>query len=291
MWSTASEGAMFEMIRFISEARIKAGQRPLGTANDSPRHQITGASTISAMLSTPVRKVATGSSCSAMWNSGQLVPQRSVSSTSRASTFKETLCTDRLRLVLVRRLEEAAVDAPAAVGQLRHRVEGGERPAVGPDDMDLLRRLAVQLDDLAVVEDLRAVDRLIALPHHVHEDVGAAEQALDAGRGEAEGGVAIVAPEGIDLAADDVADCRAVLLRHGSLLRHGGPSEGDSQEEGKEAGRHGASLTPACSVGERKLARNSGASPALRRSGNFIRLRAFVGPSRGGDLRARSSTG
>src|SRR4051794_36276689 len=151
MWSTASEVAMFQMIRFITDATIRGPQRPFGTANDSPRSRITSHSTTIAMLSTPVRKVATGSSCRAMWNSGQLVPQTSVSSASSASTLKETFCTERLRLVLVRCLQGAAVDAPAAVGQLGHRIDGGDRPAVGPDDMDLLRRLAVQLDDLAKV--------------------------------------------------------------------------------------------------------------------------------------------
>ena len=41
-----------------------------------------------------------------------------------------------------RGLQEAAVDAPGAVGQLHHRIESGDRLAVGPDDMDLLRDLA-----------------------------------------------------------------------------------------------------------------------------------------------------
>ena len=104
----------------------------------------------------------------------------------------------------------AAVDAPRAVGQLHHRIEGGDRPAVGPDDMDLLRDLAVQGHDLAEVEHARAIDRLVALPDHVHEDLGRAEHAADRGRGVAEGGLAVVAAEGVDLALDGVADGRAV---------------------------------------------------------------------------------
>ena len=80
--------------------------------------------------------------------------------------------------------------------------------------MDLLRDLAIQGHDLAEVEDLGAIDRLVALAHHVHEDLGRAEHAADRGRGVAEGGVAVVAAEGLDLGLDDVADRRAVGRRN-----------------------------------------------------------------------------
>src|SRR4029450_12436613 len=99
--------------------------------------------------------------------------------------------------------------------QLYHRIEGGDRPPVGPDDMDLLRDLAVQGDDLAEVEHARAIDRLVALADHVHKDLGGAEHAADRGRGVAEGALAVVAAEGVDLALDDVADGGTVGRREG----------------------------------------------------------------------------
>ena len=65
------------------------------------------------MLSTKVRKVATGSSRSAMANSGQLVPQTSVSVASSASTLGETFHgvghgNGASGLVLVRGLEDSS---------------------------------------------------------------------------------------------------------------------------------------------------------------------------------------
>src|SRR5436190_24344004 len=252
---------MFHTVMFISEARISAGQRPFVTAKDSPRSRMISHSITSAVDNTPVRKVSTGSSRSAMANIGQLVPQTSVSAASSASTLIGTRGTSGLRLVLVGRLEEAAVDAPAAVGQPRHRIEGGDRPAVGPDHIDLLRRLAVEVDDFAEVEGARAIDRLVALAHHVHEDLGAAEHALDAGRGEAEGGRAVVAAERLDLAADDVADRAAVGVAQPRFLRRrGGAAEREGEDQqGEDAGGHAASLAenrriwPACNAGAASL--------------------------------------
>src|SRR3954465_10926222 len=124
---------MFHTVMFISEARIRCGQRRRGTAKDSPRRRISSQSTTIAAVSTKVRKVATGSSRSAIANIGQLVPHTSVSAASSASTLSGTLGTEKLRLVLVRRLEEAAVDPPAAVGQPGHRIDGGDRLSVGSD--------------------------------------------------------------------------------------------------------------------------------------------------------------
>src|SRR5258708_27142478 len=110
--------------------------------------------------------------------------------------------------------------------------------------MDLLRRLAVQAGDLTETEGARAVPRLVALPHHVHEDLRGAEHALDGGRGEPEGGIAIVAAEGLDLGFDHLADGGAVGLRH-LRLRVGAKSETEQQaEKGKEAKRHERQSTP-----------------------------------------------
>src|SRR6185437_6433939 len=147
MCSTASDVAMFQIVMFIIEASSRCGQRPFGTAKESPRSRISRPSDTIALDSTTVRKVATGSSLSAIANSGQLVPQTSVSAASSASTLSGTRCTDGSDLVFFRRLEEATVDAPAAVGQARHGIQGVDPPAVGTDDINLLRRLAVQLDD------------------------------------------------------------------------------------------------------------------------------------------------
>src|SRR5580704_1067549 len=215
---------MFQMKRFVADAAISAGHLPLGTAKRSPRASMIASRTTDAVTSTMARKVSTGSSSSAILNNGQLVPQTSVSVPSSASTFGDTrfmteFAGEKSGLVFFGRLQIAAVDAPGAVGQPRHRIEGGHRPAVGAYDMDLLRDLAVQGHDLAEVERLGAIHRLIALTHHVHEDVGRAEHAADRGRGEPEGGVSVVAPEGIDLGLDDVADCRAVGVRHVLSLR------------------------------------------------------------------------
>src|SRR5258708_18756758 len=110
--------------------------------------------------------------------------------------------------------------------------------------MDLLRRLAVQAGDLTETEGARAVPRLVALPHHVHEDLRGAEHALDGGRGEPEGGIAIVAAEGLDLGFDHLADGGAVGLRH-LRLRVGADGETEQQaEKGKEAKRHERQSTP-----------------------------------------------
>src|SRR3990170_7695154 len=164
---------MFHTRMFIAEAAIRAGHLPLGTAKLSRRTTRMAVSMMKAVTMVMLRKVSTGSSSSAILNRGQLVPQMTVSRASSASTLGETRSTTfRSGLVFFRRLQEASVDAPRAVGQLHHRIEGGDRPPVGPDDMDLLRDLAVQGHDLAEVEGLRAVDRLVALADHVHEDVG-----------------------------------------------------------------------------------------------------------------------
>ena len=122
-----------------------------------------------------------------------------------------------------------------AVGQARHRIEGVDRPAVGPDDMDLLGRLAVQLDDLGEVEHARPIDRLVALPHHVHEGPGGAEHVLDVGRGEAEGGIAVVAAKRLDLLADHVADRRPVAVAQ--LLRRGRPGQRQDEAQDGEKSR------------------------------------------------------
>src|SRR6266851_9278015 len=177
---------MFQMKRFVADAAINAGHLPLGTAKLSPRTSRTASSTKVAVTSTMARKVSTGSSSSAILNNGQLVPQTSVSAPSSASTFGDTrfmteFAGERSGLVFFGRLQIAAVDAPAAVGQSRHRIKGGDRPAVGTDEMELLRDLAVQGHDLAEVERLGAIHRLIALAHHVHEDVGRAEHAANRG--------------------------------------------------------------------------------------------------------------
>src|SRR5258708_24799311 len=189
---------MFQTKRFIADAAINADHLPFGTAKLSPRTSRIVVSTRIATTSTMARKVSTGSSSSAILNNGQLVPHTSVSAASSASTFGDTRFMTETAggsgLVFFGRLQIAAVDAPAAVGQLRHRIEGGHRPAVGADDMDLLRHLPMQGHDLAEVEHLGTIDRLVALSHHVHEDVRGAEHVADRGRSVAQGGVAVVAP-------------------------------------------------------------------------------------------------
>jgi hypothetical protein len=94
MCSTASDVATFQIVMFIIEASSRCGQRPLGTAKESPRRRISRPSATIAVDSTPVRKVATGSSLSAMANKGQLVPQTSVSAASSASTLSGTCLTN-----------------------------------------------------------------------------------------------------------------------------------------------------------------------------------------------------
>src|SRR5712671_6680741 len=174
---------MFQMKRFIADAAISAGHLPLGTATLSPRISRIVVRTRIATTSTMARKVSTGSSSSAILNNGQLVPHTRVSAASSASTLGDTRFMTEMTggsgLVFFGRLQIAAVDAPAAVGQLRHRIEGCHRPAVGADDMNLLRDLAVQGHDLAEVEHPGTIDWLVALAHHVHEDLGGAEQAAD----------------------------------------------------------------------------------------------------------------
>src|SRR5216684_8148320 len=239
---------MFQMKRFSADAATSAGHLPLGTAKLSPRASMIASRTRDAVTSTMARKASTGSSSSAILNNGQLVPQTSVSVPSSASTFGDTrfmteFAGEKSGLVFFGRLQIAAVDAPGAVGQLRHRIKGGDRPAVGTDDMDFLRDLAVQGHDLAEVELLGAIYRLIALAHHVHEDLGRAEHAANRGRGVAEGGVAVVAPEGIDLGLDDVADRRAVGRRNVLGLR--AERQADEQtEEGEQAKGHDLHPTP-----------------------------------------------
>src|SRR6267142_6426615 len=145
---------MFQMKRFIADAAMSAGHLPLGTAKLSPRISRTVVSTTIAIL-----------------NNGQLVPHTSVSAASSASTLGDTRFMTEMTggsgLVFFGRLQIAAVDAPAAVGQLRHRIEGCHRPAVGADDMNLLRDLAEQGHDLAEVEHPGTIDWLVALAHHV----------------------------------------------------------------------------------------------------------------------------
>src|SRR4026209_1115155 len=179
---------MFHTRMFIADAAIRAGHLPLGTAKLSQRALRMAVSTAKAVSMVMLRKVSTGSSVSAILNMGQLVPQTTVSRASSASTPAETRSTTyRSGVVFFRRRREAAVDAPRAVGQLHHRIEGGDRPPVGPDEMDLLRDLAMQGHDLAEDELARPIDRLIALADHVHEDLGRSEHAADRGRSVAEG--------------------------------------------------------------------------------------------------------
>src|SRR5262249_49381636 len=111
------------------------------------------------------------------------------------------------------------------------------------DDVNLLRRLAVQHHDLAEVEDARPIDRLITLSHHVHENVRAAEHAADAGRGVAESGLAVVAAEGFDLRLDDVADCRPSGRRHAPGAGRNGHAQQQSDEQ-PPTKRHDGDPTP-----------------------------------------------
>src|SRR5215213_924570 len=227
---------MFQTRMFIADAAIRAGHLPAGTAKLSPRAIRMAVSTAKAVSMVMLRKVSTGSSVSAILNMGQLVPQTRVSRASSTSTLGETRSTTfGSGLVFFRRLQEAAVDAPRAIGQLHHRIEGGHRPPVGSDDMDLLRDLAVQGHDLAEVEHARAIDRLIALADHVHESLGRAEHAAVRGRGVTEGAVAVVAAEGVDLALDGVADGRAIGGRQ--VLRKNGCGETEDQSDQSEEGK------------------------------------------------------
>ena len=105
--------------------------------------------------------------------------------------------------------------------------------------MDLLRHHPVQGDDLAEFEGARSIDRLITLPHHVHEGLGRAEHALDVGRGVTEGGGAIVEAEGFDLALDHVADGGLVRLGHLRLCRQReSQHHAEKGEEAKDHARH-----------------------------------------------------
>ena len=84
---------MFQMRMFMAEATIRAGHLPLGTAKLSPRASRIAASVRIPVARTMLRKVSTGSSPSAILNSGQLVPQTTVSSASSTSTLGGTRTT------------------------------------------------------------------------------------------------------------------------------------------------------------------------------------------------------
>ena len=60
---------------------------------------------------------------------------------------------------------------------------------------------------------------------------GVAELALDAGGGEGEGGLAVVAAERLDLGGDDALDLGAV----GGTLREGGRAEEPGEKDGQSS--------------------------------------------------------
>src|SRR3989337_1140802 len=72
----------------------------------------------------------------------------------------------------VRRLgQDAAVDPPGAVRLALHEIEGHRRRAVGADQEDALHQFAALADQLAELHFERPVDRAIAGPPHLPEDV------------------------------------------------------------------------------------------------------------------------
>ena len=84
-------------------------------------------------------------------------------------------------------LEHAAVDPPAAVGLLFHDVLGHDRHAVRADHQHPLGPAPFHRHEVAELDLLRAVDRLVAGADHRHEGVGILEDALDRRRSVGEG--------------------------------------------------------------------------------------------------------
>jgi len=102
----------------------------------------------------------------------------------------------------------------------------------------------VELDDLGndaavglrVAERVaaRPIDHRVALTHHGHEALGAAEHALDVRVREREGCGPVVGAKGFDLPLDRAADCLAFALRLGEC----GKSQPQTDQNAQKAFAH-----------------------------------------------------
>src|ERR1019366_3720526 len=99
--------------------------------------------------------------------------------------------------------QDTAGDLHAAVGLLLQRVQRLPRLAIGIDDVNALRDLAVRHLRLAKFETLVTIDRGVSLLDQAEKDIGSRENALDCGGGIGIGRGRIVAAERVNLGADD----------------------------------------------------------------------------------------
>src|SRR5262249_30525643 len=116
--------------------------------------------------------------------------------------------------------EVAAADTPAAVGLLFHGVVGEIADPVGADHEHFLGGAELAGLELAELDALRAIDRLVGLGHHLAEDLWALELLPDGGRRVGEGGGPIIDLEGGHLALDHALDSLSIGGRN-AIIRGG----------------------------------------------------------------------
>ena len=249
----------------------------LGHGEALAAHQQDQPSSVSdcAVTITMVRKVATGSSLERDREQRPVgAPDERERRQQRQHLGRTRRVHGRSGLVFFRRLEvssrRCASCRRAAASSDRRRSTG--RPS-GPTTWTFCVGWPSSVDDLAEVEDARAIDRLVALPHHVHEDVGRAEQPLDRRARRSRRRPRRRRGGRPRPAADDVADRRAVGHRQG--LPPAPPPARPARARGgkQETRRHGPSLPPVRSRRDRKLRPKFRHSPGLHRRGTFTRVR------------------
>lgn len=107
--------------------------------------------------------------------------------------------------------QRASRDLQAAVRLRLQRVERLPGLAIGVDDMDALRNVAIGGARLAELEALVAVDRGIAVLDHEHEDIGLRKQLPDRRRRIGIGRRRVVVAERLFLRADDALGCGDIV--------------------------------------------------------------------------------
>src|ERR1700677_4163945 len=136
--------------------------------------------------------------------------------------------------------QNTAGDLHAAVGLLLQCVQRLPRLAIGVDDVNALRDLAVRHLRLAKFETLVAIDRGVSLLDHAEKDIGLREHALDRGSRIGIGRRRIVAAEGVNLGADDG-------LRGGNIVAGPGRrAEADQECDQQDKGAHEAAPWAYC---------------------------------------------
>src|SRR5262245_64086851 len=120
--------------------------------------------------------------------------------------------------------------------------------------MDALGDIAVRHLGLAELKALVAVDRRIALLHHLHEDLGMLEELSDRRRGVGISGGRIVPGKGLLLCANHV-------LRGGDIGGAGGGHDGKQEGSKQDNGAH-QKMLPMCLPGGSLANYTAAAAPA-----------------------------